>query len=290
MATNNATNTSNPINVSQGGTGDQLLTAYAVLCGGTTTTAQIQSVAALGAAGTILTSNGPSALPTFQSAATFSQIVIQKFTATGTYTPTASMKYCIAEVWGSGGGGGGSSASSVGTYGPSGGGAGGNYSRQVLSAASVGASKAVTIGAGGTAGASGNGGAGSASSVGVLVSANGGNGGNGNATGSGTVASLGGTTGAAVGGISLEIIGQAGEIGLGSTTSQWARSGFGGAAPLQSSTAGNLAVGLASATTSGISGIANSGSGGAGGLNSGGGAAANGGVGGSGLVIITEFI
>lgn len=55
------------VTVAQGGTGDTSLTAYAVLCGGTTSTGAIQSVAGLGAAGTVLTSNGAGALPTFQA-------------------------------------------------------------------------------------------------------------------------------------------------------------------------------------------------------------------------------
>lgn len=290
MATNNATNTSNPITVSQGGTGDASLTSYAVLCGGTTATSAIQSVASVGTTNQVLTSNGAAALPTFKTPTTFSQIVIQKFTSSGTYTPTANMKYCISEVWGAGGGGGGSSASSAGTYGPSGGGAGGNYSRQVFSAASIGASKSVTIGAGGTAGSLGTGGTGGTSSIGSLVSANGGNGGQGSPTGSGVVATLGGTAGSAIGGFSLEIIGQEGQTGIGSMSAVYATSGYGGAAPMQNFTNGNLAVGPGFATTPGRSGLANSGSGGAGGLNSGGAGAAVGGVGGSGLVIITEYI
>lgn len=43
-------------------------TAYTVLCGGTTTANPIQSVASVGTAGFVLTSNGTGALPTFQSA------------------------------------------------------------------------------------------------------------------------------------------------------------------------------------------------------------------------------
>jgi hypothetical protein len=76
MATNNATNTSNPITVAQGGTGDASLTAYAVLCGGTTSTGNVQSIAGVGSSGQVLTSNGASALPTFQSlsAMTWSEV------------------------------------------------------------------------------------------------------------------------------------------------------------------------------------------------------------------------
>lgn len=55
------------INVAHGGTGDTSLTAYAVLCGGTTTMAAVQSVASVGTSGQVLVSNGASALPTFQT-------------------------------------------------------------------------------------------------------------------------------------------------------------------------------------------------------------------------------
>jgi len=69
MATNNATNTSNPITVAQGGTGVSSTTAYSVLCGGTTSTNPVQSVASVGTSGQVLTSNGAGALPTFQTPA-----------------------------------------------------------------------------------------------------------------------------------------------------------------------------------------------------------------------------
>lgn len=68
MATNNATNTSNPVTVAQGGSGATTFVAYTPVTGGTTSTAAFQSVAALGSAGNVLTSNGASALPTFQAA------------------------------------------------------------------------------------------------------------------------------------------------------------------------------------------------------------------------------
>jgi hypothetical protein len=57
------------ISVGYGGTGASSLTAYAVLCGGTTSTGAVQAVASVGTAGYVLTSNGAGALPTFQSAA-----------------------------------------------------------------------------------------------------------------------------------------------------------------------------------------------------------------------------
>lgn len=55
------------ITVPYGGTGLASATAYAVLCGGTTSTGAFQSVASVGTAGQVLTSNGAGALPTFQS-------------------------------------------------------------------------------------------------------------------------------------------------------------------------------------------------------------------------------
>ncbi|OGB86089.1 hypothetical protein A3J41_01045 [candidate division TM6 bacterium RIFCSPHIGHO2_12_FULL_38_8] len=53
--------------VAGGGTGVSSLTAYALLAGGTTTTNPVQSLAGVGIAGQLLTSNGAGALPTFQT-------------------------------------------------------------------------------------------------------------------------------------------------------------------------------------------------------------------------------
>jgi len=55
--------------VNNGGSGRSSHTAYAVICGGTTTTGAQQSVASVGTSGQVLTSNGAGALPTFQDAA-----------------------------------------------------------------------------------------------------------------------------------------------------------------------------------------------------------------------------
>lgn len=56
-----------PVPVNQGGTGVTSTTAYAVLCGGTTSTGSLQSIAGVGTSGQVLTSNGAGALPTFQT-------------------------------------------------------------------------------------------------------------------------------------------------------------------------------------------------------------------------------
>ncbi|MBP6892699.1 hypothetical protein KBB68_03930 [Candidatus Babeliales bacterium] len=56
-----------PTAVSDGGTSNSSMTAYAVICGGTTTVNPLQSVASLGSSGNPLVSNGASALPSFQA-------------------------------------------------------------------------------------------------------------------------------------------------------------------------------------------------------------------------------
>lgn len=78
-------NVSSTLPVANGGTGRASHTAYAVLCGGTTSTGAQQSVAALGSSGQVLTSNGAGALPTFQSPAAVSMpsgSVVNSVTAT----------------------------------------------------------------------------------------------------------------------------------------------------------------------------------------------------------------
>jgi hypothetical protein len=70
-----------PLSVAQGGTGVATNTAYAVLVGGTTSTNPIQSVASVGTAGQVLTSNGAGAKPSFQTG-------VATFTSWVAYTPT----------------------------------------------------------------------------------------------------------------------------------------------------------------------------------------------------------
>ena len=60
--------------VADGGTGNTTFTAYSVVCGGTTTTAALQSVASVGTSGQVLTSNGAGALPTFQAGASLPNV------------------------------------------------------------------------------------------------------------------------------------------------------------------------------------------------------------------------
>ena len=67
MPTNNIVNNPTAVAVNKGGSGRATSTAYAVICGGTTATNQHQSIAGVGTTGQLLTSNGPGALPTFQT-------------------------------------------------------------------------------------------------------------------------------------------------------------------------------------------------------------------------------
>lgn len=78
MVTNNAINSPDPADVSSGGTGLSSTTAYAVLCGGTTSTAALQSIASVGTAGQVLTSNGAGALPTYQAVGGGTSLVVQR--------------------------------------------------------------------------------------------------------------------------------------------------------------------------------------------------------------------
>lgn len=208
---------------------------------------------------------------------------IQTFTATGTYTPHAGMVNCIIECIGGGGGGGGV-ANSATLYGEGGGG-GGAGGRSILkaTAATIGASKAVTIGAAGAAGASGNnaGGNGGDTSVSTLCIGKGGSGGAGGAGGSTTIAAggLGGVagTGDATG------LGAPGES-TGALYSSYGQGGAGGSSPYGGG-------GLKKITTSTGTGNAGTGygAGGSGGASYNAGGAAAGAAGTAGFVIITEF-
>ncbi len=89
MTTNNAWNSENPAQVSRGSTGLSSATAYAVLCGGTTSTADLQSIASVGSSNQSLVSNGAGALPTFQNQPVGDWSLI----STGTASDSASIEF-----------------------------------------------------------------------------------------------------------------------------------------------------------------------------------------------------
>lgn len=101
---------------------------------------------------------------------------VQVFTSSGTYTPTAGMKSVVAYVQGGGGGSGGLPATASAQWAISGGAGSGALAIGKYSAATIGSSQTVTVGAGGEAGTSGggNGGNGGTSSLGAIASATGG--------------------------------------------------------------------------------------------------------------------
>lgn len=97
-------------------------------------------------------------------------IGIRVFSASGTYTPTPGMKNVRIRLVGGGGGSGGVGATASTQVVASSGGAAGSFAEGWLTAALIGASQSVTIGAGGTAGATYSaGGTGGDTSLGSLV-------------------------------------------------------------------------------------------------------------------------
>lgn len=108
---------------------------------------------------------------------TFGRIATQTFSSSGTYTPTPGMLYCLVRAVGAGGGGGGADANPGATSSAGNGGGAGSFSEGAFSAATIGASQTVTIGAGGTGGSGAQGGTGGVTSFGALMSCNGGIGG-----------------------------------------------------------------------------------------------------------------
>ena len=273
--------------IAGGGTGAASFTAYAVICGGTTTTGALQSIASVGTSGQVLTSNGAGALPTFQAGggANTGLLNIQTFTSSGTYTPTAGMANCIIQCIGGGGAGGGAATGTGGSCGAGGG--SGSFSQSYVSAATIGGSQTVTIGTGGTGSSAATGGAGNDTSVGSIVIGKGGSGGltsgaaatvtklaqggNGGIAGTGNLAFPGtpGQTGVAITSVSGATISGSGGSSI-----------FGGGAPSVSVQTGNAA---------GTNAVANTGGGGSGGSFSNSGGSVAGGNGGSGIIIIYEY-
>lgn len=127
---------------------------------------------------------------------TATQVVVQVFTSSGDYTPTVGMDYCWVRCQAPGGGSGGADMGTI--SGAAGGGGGGEYAEGVFTAATIGASQTVTIGAIGTAGAAANGtngGLAGTNSLGALLTCIGGSGGTGTGANSGSQAPRAGGAG-----------------------------------------------------------------------------------------------
>ena len=210
-------------------------------------------------------------------------VTTQKFTASGTYTPHAGLLFAIVECVGGGGGGGGVAASSA--NGAAGGGGAGSYSRVRLTAAQIGVSQTITVGAAGLAGATGNnpGGNGGDTSLGTLCIGKGGTGGGGAAANGGATGGAGGVAGT---GDFTPVGTQGGTSNGGGAGTPNCPSGYGAASVFGGGVAGVTASGGA---TNGNAGT-NYGAGGSGGMcNASGAGTAAGGAGASGIVIVTEY-
>lgn len=195
----------------------------------------------------------------------------QVFTGDDTYTPTSGMIICKVRLVGGGGGGGGTLSGDG-----SGGGGGGGYAEEILTAAEIGASQAVTVGAAGTAGAAAgtnNGGSGGTTSLGSLLSATGGAGG----ISTTALGAAGGSGGAGSGG-DINIDGSGGGHGMGDAPPE-PEADLGGHG-------GNSMLGGGGKGQSAATGEAGGNYGGGGGGGSNGNA---GGAGAAGVIIIEEY-
>jgi hypothetical protein len=226
--------------------------------------------------------------------------VVQTFNASATYTPTAGMKWCEVEAVGGGGGSGGCAAG--GDTSPSIGGAGGagSYARIRMTAAQVGVSRAVVIGAAGTAGAvtpTAGGAGGTTSITGVLTCPGGLGGATGAGIASGQNQKVGGAGGAlptvATATAVLLRAGDPGQRGMASTGTSTAAiaSGDGGGSPFGRGGTG-VAIQHTNATAVGAAGAAGlgNGAGASGSYSAGaGGTARAGAAGTAGTMRITEY-
>lgn len=215
------------------------------------------------------------------------KVYVQEFTASGTYTPHAGMVKCLIECVGGGGGGGGVATTFNSINSGGGGGGAGGYSRKLATAADIGESKTVTIGAAGAAGSAGNnaGGSGGDTSVGTLCIAKGGSGGGGCALAGSATGGAGGAAGTgdftAPGMPGTGMSSASGNANWGVLTALGGSGQFGAAAPSLLASNGAKANGPAALGY---------GAGGGGGVTSGDAiGAAAGGSGSAGFVRITEF-
>lgn len=212
-------------------------------------------------------------------------VALQVFTASGTYTPATGMAQCLVISTGGGGGGGGADSDGTARVATGGGGAGAT-AIELFSAATIGASQTVTIGAAGAAGANTgtSGGNGGDTTFGALHTAGGGLGGTGLAGADNDNTVDGGAGGTATGG-TLNISGGDGANGI--TIANLLLAGIGGASFWGGGGRGGSAIG-STATDAGTAGVAyGSGGGGSTNLNDTGGIAGLAGAGG--VVIVLEF-
>lgn len=224
------------------------------------------------------------------SSTAFRQVVQRTFSSSATYTPTSGMKFCEIKIVGGGAGSGGAATTGPGQVACGGGGGGGAYSVGVFSAAQIGASISVTIGAAGTAGsiAGSAGGTGGTTSITGLMFASGGTGGGGGVAAAISNAAAG--NGGNGGGPAPIFGGEGGTGSIGSFASGFIIPGNGGSSYFGGRSVSPI-IGVGAGASPGVSPSANSkgcgASGSAVGENTTGIAGA---VGSAGYVLITEYI
>jgi hypothetical protein len=282
------------LSMSYGGTGASSFTAYAPLCGGTTSTSPLQPCVGMGVVDRGLISAGSSSLPSFQGMAGINNMFLRTFTSSTTYTPSTGMKYCLVEMVAGGGGGGGAQAYTNFMSAGAGGGAGA-YARSLFTYAEANG-QAITIGLGGAGGTSAGtkGSTGGTSQFGTYFTLTGGVGGNGDpwiasrdlkwfqsrggvggsvSSGSGNMISMGGATGGS---------GSVTWSNIADVNQYWASAGGAGASTLLGNGGINNDAGAGSAGTGW-------GSGGSGALSVDGSTGYAGGSGRPGICVILEF-
>lgn len=208
------------------------------------------------------------------------KIVSQEFTSgTSTYEPSAGMVYCVVTIT-AGGNSGGASASAAGQGSAGGGGGGGGTGISLFTAANIGASATVVVGAA-TAGSSFT-----CAGTGTTITASAGTvGGAGVASASANIAG-GGAGGTCTGGNIANLTGGQGGYGYSPVPTAISVGGYGGGsyfgegAALQAQNTGNSGAGL---------NAANYGSGGGGAITVNGGGAQTGGTGFAGYCTVIEY-
>lgn len=237
----------------------------------------------------------PDANVTLPANPMFTQVNVQRVTASGsgTYTPTSGMQYVIVRAQAGGGGAGGAATTTAGNAACASGGGGGEYIEALFTAAQIGASKSFSVGAGGNGGSAGNNNGNNGSNTTfntTYIVATGGVAGSGGASTAGTtqITRLGGNGGSggsvATGTLLRQVPGsyglQAAILGTGGIPGAGGSSGSGG---------GGANISLLGTSNPGVNAVANSGGGGSGAATSAGTQAA-GGNGGSGFIEFIEFI